>query len=182
MNFIKYIINKLSNNIMEDLKNKIKNMITDDLELFTLNGIETYGKVVELYDGDTCKIIMIVNNTIQKFNCRLIGLDTPEMKPSLSKPNRDQEIINAHKCRNKLLQLSTDCNYDIDTIMKKQDCQNLLNTNKKIIKIKCHEFDKYGRLLVTLQADNLTKSINQILIDESYAKAYDGGTKEQFTY
>lgn len=172
----------MSNNIMEDHKNKIKNMISDDLELFTLNGVETFGKIVELYDGDTCKIIMVVNNTIQKFSCRLIGLDTPEMKPSLSKPNRDQEIINAHKCRNKLLQLSTDCNCNIDTIMKKQDYQNLLNTNKKIIGVKCHEFDKYGRLLVTLKVDTLDKSINQLLIDESFAKAYDGGTKEQFIY
>ena len=179
---IKYLQNKINYNIMENIKLKLTNITSDDLELFSLNGIETEGKVVELYDGDTCKIILIVNNILQKFSCRLIGLDTPEMKPSLTKINRDQEIINAHKCRNRLLQLTTNCNCNIDTTMKKQECQNLINNNKKIIKVKCHEFDKYGRLLVTLYSSDLTKSINQTLIDETYAKAYDGGTKEQFLY
>jgi endonuclease YncB( thermonuclease family) len=65
--------------------------------------------------------------------------------------------------------------------MKKSECKKILDTNTKIIKVKCHEFDKYGRLLVTLFDDNKTLiNINQRLIDEKYAKSYDGGTKEQF--
>ncbi len=174
--------NKASNDLMEDLKNKLISMNTNDIDIFSLNNINTIGKVVEIYDGDTCKIIVVFNNGLYKFNCRLNGLDTPEMKPSLNKPNRDQEITNAHKCRNRLVQLSTDCECPINNILKKQDCQTLIDTNKKIIKIQCHEFDKYGRLLVTLYDNDNNKSINQILIDESYAKSYDGGTKEQFIY
>ena len=47
--------------------------------------------------------------------------------------------------------------------------------------VKCNEFDKYGRLLVELLNDD-NKTINQMLIDEGYAKAYDGGTKDVLTY
>jgi endonuclease YncB( thermonuclease family) len=167
---------------MDTIKNNLINLKSSDLELFSLNNINTFGKIVELYDGDTCKIILNNNGTLQKFSCRLLGLDTPEMKPSLIKPNRDQEILNAHKCRNRLLQLLTDCSCEIDYVMKKPECLKLINNNKKIINIKCHEFDKYGRLLVELYGDDTEKSANQILIDEGYAKSYDGGTKDVFTY
>jgi endonuclease YncB( thermonuclease family) len=66
--------------------------------------------------------------------------------------------------------------------MKKTECKKLLEKNNIIIKIKCFEFDKYGRLLVELYNDNNTKSINQILVDECFAKSYNGGTKEGFEY
>jgi endonuclease YncB( thermonuclease family) len=163
---------------------KLENIENDEIELFSLNGQNLLGKVVEMYDGDTCKIVLLVNNNLQKFSCRLLGLDTPEMKPPLNKPNRDIEILNANKCRNRLLQLSTSCNCDVNTIIKKPDVKSLLKLNKKIIKVKCFEFDKYGRLLVELsdnQSDN-NKTFNQTLIDEGYAKSYDGGTKDVFTY
>ena len=166
--------------------NQLATIKNDDIPLFTLNGITTFGKVVEMYDGDTCKIILLVNNVLQKFSCRLLGLDTlgkvnliiklcfiikcrrdeTIIKVCLVKlcftsdlvqaENRDIEILNAHKCRNRLLQLITNCQCSIDTIMKKQDCIKLLDTNTKIITVQCHEFDKYGRLLVNLYPDELT--------------------------
>jgi endonuclease YncB( thermonuclease family) len=165
-----------------DLINKLKNITNDDIELFSLNNLVTQGKIVDIYDGDTCKIVLIVDNTIRKFNCRLLGIDTPEMKPPLNKPNRDQEILNAHRCRNKIIELTTTCECLINNQMKKTECKKLLEKNNKIIKIKCFEFDKYGRLLVELYNDDNTKSINQILVDECFAKSYNGGTKEGFEY
>ena len=68
----------------------IKNI---DIPLMSLIGITTIGKVVEMYDGDTCKIVLMNNNKLEKYNCRLLGLDTPEMKPPLTKENRDIEIL-----------------------------------------------------------------------------------------
>ena len=154
-----------------------------DIPLMSLNGITTIGKVVEMYDGDTCKIVLLNNNKLEKYNCRLLGLDTPEMKPPLTKENRDVEIFNAHKCRNRLLQLITSCSCNIDSIINKKDCVKLIDTNTKVIKVECYEFDKYGRLLVKLYPDNESiESVNQILVNEKYAKSYDGGTKSQFNY
>jgi endonuclease YncB( thermonuclease family) len=163
-------------------KQKLSAIKNEDIELFTLNGVKTMGKIVDMYDGDTCKIVLLVN--MQKFNCRLMGLDTPEMKPSLKKEHRDQEILNAHKCRNRLIQLATNSHCtSLDLILKKPDCKSLIDTNTKLIYIHCLEFDKYGRLLVELfQHEHDKISINQQLINEGLAKAYDGGKKDEFTY
>jgi len=167
----------------EELKEKLINIKYNDIEQFNLIGLKTIGKIVDLYDGDTCRIILVFHNMLYKFNCRIAGLDTPEMKPLLTKLNRDIEIINAHKCRNKLLNLTTNCVCADDIIMKKNECKKLLENNTKLINIECFEFDKYGRLLVKIFNDEKSnKSINDILIEEGFAKKYDGGKKDTFTY
>jgi endonuclease YncB( thermonuclease family) len=50
------------------------------IEKFSLNGIKTYGYVESVYDGDTCKIIMEHNNMFNLWNCRINGVDTPELR------------------------------------------------------------------------------------------------------
>jgi endonuclease YncB( thermonuclease family) len=172
---------------MENVKLLLSSKKTKDVLLFSLNGLCTIGKVVEVYDGDTCKIILHYNNDFYKFNCRLHGLDTPEMKPLLSKVDRETEISKAYKCRNKLIQLCTNCVCDINSMEKKTN--KILETNSKIIYVKCFEFDKYGRLLVELYENETGLyndappgcSFNKILIDEGFAVPYDGGTKKLST-
>ena len=179
------------------LINSLCRINNNDIEEFSLDGIITLGKIVDIYDGDTCKIVLINKNELQKFNCRLMGIDTPEMKPSLTKTDRDKEIESAHQCRNKIIQLGTNCKCELSTIMKKTECKSLLATNTKLIKVKCHEFDKYGRLLVTIYAlpsatgtgtninlaeQEISKSINNILVECGLAKLYNGGTKDAFVY
>jgi endonuclease YncB( thermonuclease family) len=164
----------------ESLVKDLINIKNDDINEFSLAGQKLQGKIVDIYDGDTCKIVLIYDNKLLKFSCRLLGLDTPEMKPSKTKPDREKEILDAHKCRNKLLQLTTSCNCDINQILKKTECASLLLENTKIITVECHEFDKYGRLLVELYVNG--DNCNNLLIKEGYAKAYDGGTKDIFTY
>jgi len=166
---------------MTDINTKLVNAKIEDVPEFSLNGVKTVGKVVDIYDGDTCKIILVYKNELMRFNCRLVGLDTPEIKPSKDKVNRDQEIKNAHRCRNKLMQLTTSCNCEIEQQYTKKEIKNLLDTNNKVITVLCHEFDKYGRLLVELYYDS-TKTANTILVEENFAKSYDGGTKDEFVY
>ena len=199
--------------ITNDQLTLLRTTKNSDVELFTLKGLRTTCKVVEIYDGDTCKIVLFVGGQRQKFTARLVGLDTPEMKPALSKANRAQEIKAAHQCRNRVLQLVTNCQgVSMDLVLKKAECQCLLDLNTKLITVDCHEFDKYGRLLATLYETDVPnapgasatpiggasktganapgaastpigpKSVNERLIDEGLAKAYDGGTKDVFTY
>jgi endonuclease YncB( thermonuclease family) len=171
----------LNNNIINtELEAKLSKCTIEDVPEFSLNGIKTIGKVVDVYDGDTCKIILVNGDVLLRFNCRLKFLDTPEMKPLKNKPNRELEITNAIKCRNKLIQLTTSCEIKLDDKLTKSQIKNLLNTNNKVIKIQCHEFDKYGRLLVELFIGD--KTANNILIDEGYANLYNGGTKNDFVY
>ncbi len=150
---------------------------TKDTPEFSLCGMTLSGKVVEMYDADTCKIALPLQNTFYKFTCRLDGIDTPEIKPRKDKPNREQEIVWAKKARNELLSLV--CDTKIDNLeIKKEEIINILQNNKKIVKVNCLHFDKYGRLLVELyNKENDTKSFNDILVEKQLAVKYDGGTK-----
>ena len=173
--------NPINNNIINpDIEIKLSKCTIKDIPEFSLNGINTIGKVVDVYDGDTCKIILVYQNNLLRFNCRLNFLDTPEIKPLKNKHNRELEIADAIKCRNKLIQLATSCEININDNLTKHQIILLLNSNNKVIKIKCHEFDKYGRLLVELYYGD--KTINTILIEDGYAKTYDGKTKDIFVY
>lgn len=147
---------------------------TKETPEFSLCGLTLQGKVVEMYDADTCKIVLPLQNTFYKFNCRLNGIDTPEMKPSKDKPNRENEILWAKKARSELLNLVCDTNVDY-TDIKKDDIVKTLQNNKKLITVKCLEFDKYGRLLVELYNNN--KCFNNILVEKNLAVNYDGGHK-----
>mgnify|MGYP001247550215 FL=1 len=112
-------------------------------------------KVVEVYDGDTIKIVfpLIENdeNTLYKWNCRLINVDTPEIRTRNIK-EKNFGIIVRDNLREKIL--------------------------NKVVDIHCKDFDKYGRLLIEIFSEN--NSINEWLIDNSYAKKYDGGKKSKW--
>lgn len=166
--------------INSELEEKLSKCCLDDIPEFSLNGVKTLGKIVDVYDGDTCKIILANENVLLRFNCRLKFLDTPEMKPPRNKPNRDLEIKNAIRCRNKLIQLTTNCEINLEDSMTKPQIKKIIKTNSKVIHVQCHEFDKYGRLLVELYSGD--KTVNNILVEECFAKSYDGGTKDVFTY
>jgi endonuclease YncB( thermonuclease family) len=155
--------------------------MTKDTPEFSLQGLTLQGKVVELYDADTCKIVLPVQNAFYKFTCRLSGIDTPEMKPLKTKPNREGEIVWAKKARAELLKLICTDDQEVDqgdpVDLKKEEIVTLLEKNKNLITVKCLEFDKYGRLLVELYGKTIDKSFNNMLIEKNMAVAYDGGKK-----
>ena len=73
------------------LENQL-NSCDNKTPLFSLEDKVKLCKVVNVYDGDTCKVVFRLNNQIHRWNIRMDGYDTPEMRPSKSKPNRDEEI------------------------------------------------------------------------------------------
>tara|TARA_Y100000816_G_scaffold82343_1_gene56412 strand:+ start:118 stop:603 length:486 start_codon:yes stop_codon:yes gene_type:complete len=151
--------------------------IDDNIDYFSFNYQTLEGKVVEVYDGDTVKVVLpfilenpkskykifqkiFKNRKIVKFykwTCRLSGIDTPELR---TKNTKEKEL--AYLVRDKLR-------------------EKILNN---VLIIKCGVFDKYGRLLVTLYENqehlNNNKSINEWLITNNYAKEYDGGKKQEW--
>ena len=56
--------------------------------VFTLEGQTKICKVVDIYDGDTCRVVFNHNGCINKWNVRMNGYDSPEMRPSRLLPNR----------------------------------------------------------------------------------------------
>ena len=147
-----------------------------NVPIFSLDGMSCLAKIVDIYDGDSCKLVMKYGGRLQCFNCRLAGIDTPEMKPLRSKPGRELEIENAIKCRNRLAELC--CDYESPS--SSLHFKKIISRNTKIVQIDCGKFDKYGRLLVIIFING--QNVNEILVNEGYAKKYDGGTKEEFKY
>jgi endonuclease YncB( thermonuclease family) len=169
-------------NMSDSIKDKLRILKDHDVPEFSLKGKKLVGKVVNVYDGDTCKIILDLDGSIVKMSCRLSGIDTPEIKPPLNKENRDLEVISAKKCRNRLIQLAIG-NTNIEIGLSKEHLKDILNTHDNLVMIECGEFDKYGRLLVKLyniNEDNVC--FNTILIQEGLANAYDGRKKDSFLF
>jgi micrococcal nuclease len=110
------------------------------------------GRVIKVYDGDTItvasKVPGLKNSPIYKFSVRLNGIDTPEIKGK----NKDEKEI-AQKARDALS----------GRIMGKD------------IFLKNVQTEKYGRLLCEIYLDK--ENLNQWMIKQRYALAYDGGTK-----
>jgi endonuclease YncB( thermonuclease family) len=58
--------------------------VDNNVELFSLEGQEHLAKVVDVYDGDTIKCVFPIHNTLYRWNCRLSGVDTPELRTRCS--------------------------------------------------------------------------------------------------
>lgn len=138
------------------------NSVNNDTPIFSLEGTYCKCKVVNVYDGDTCKVVFPLNDKMYRWNVRLTGYDTPEMRPSKSKENRDEEIKAAKIARDYL--------------------KSQVMNQEQLVYIKCGEFDKYGRLLGTLYLDETDLiSVNDMMIQQGHGYAYDGGTKQSFS-
>ena len=54
--------------------------ITDGVPEFSFKDTTKKAKVVSVYDGDTVKIVFPLQEKLYKWNCRLAGVDTPELR------------------------------------------------------------------------------------------------------
>lgn len=112
------------------------------------------GQVIKVYDGDTLTVaaqLPYPESPIYRFTVRLMGIDSPEMKGKT-----EEERIEAHKAQKALEDLVL----------------------HKTVRLENREQEKYGRLLADVYVDKI--HINQWLLDNKYAKVYNGGTKEAF--
>ncbi|WP_396189535.1 thermonuclease family protein [Flavobacterium sp.] len=128
---------------------ELENLDCSVVKRFSLKDMIIDAKVVSVYDGDTITIVFKLFENYYKWSCRLDGIDTPELKTK--NIDEKQEAIRAR-------------DYLRSIIMN------------KIVSITCGDFDKYGRLLVTVFYNN--DNVNNRMIQSGYAKSYHGGTKE----
>jgi endonuclease YncB( thermonuclease family) len=114
------------------------------------------GKVVKVYDGDTCTVIMPIQDTFFKINIRVNGIDTPEISHRGS--TTDIEVSAGLKVRDKVRDMILD----------------------KIVIIDIIKWDKYGgRVVANIEIEGV--SLSNYLLENKLAKAYDGGTKTAWT-
>ncbi len=154
---------------------------TFDIPEYSLKNLFIEGKVVNVYDGDTVHVVFSLNGNLVKYNCRLLGIDSPEICPKNvpDKTKRDQEISAAVKSRNYLITQVTGTEPPND--LTKKSIKEFCGKAKKLVWVKCYDFDKYGRLLVEIFLDKTDSlSINKQMVNKKLAVEYDGGTKKEF--
>lgn len=156
---------------------ELKLINDDDIEEFSFKNMNITGKVTSVYDADTCKVCFYYGKNIIKINCRLYGIDSPEIKPSKKKENRELEKKASKIARNKLIQLVTDCNIELKKQYKKKEIKEIMKKNRKLMSILLMNGDKYGRVLIKIY-DKEKRCINDVLIKEGVACYYGGGTKD----
>lgn len=128
----------------------LKNISYKDTKPFVPNII--LGKVIKVYDGDTITIATKLTNDmpeIYRFNVRLSGIDTPEIKSKNKNEKEKAKIV-----RDNLSDL-------------------ILN---KIVYVKNIKTEKYGRLLANVFYGDI--DISEWLLEKSFALKYNGGTKQ----
>ena len=140
----------------------------------SLEGLITPARLVDQYDGDTNTLIIPFKGEYFKFTCRMLGIDTCEMK---SKVKENKE--NAVRARNRVLQLVGVPGVDLATPYTRKKIQSMLDERVIVVWVHCHGADKYGRLLgdIYASADTSGKSIAKILLEEKLAYEYYGETK-----
>lgn len=143
---------------------KLRMTSMDNTPTFDLPRKTMRCKVIKVYDGDTIWISIILHGKPVKFNCRMLGYDSPEMKPLLKLKNRDAIIVKAKLAKDYLSNL-------------------ILN---KIVDVKFSGFDKYGRALTTIFIDDPDSSrifcankmeVNTLMIRKGHGYSYMGGKK-----
>lgn len=139
----------------------------------SLEGMFTPARLVDQYDGDTNTLIIPFKGEYFKFTCRMLGIDTCEMKSKI-KENKE----NAIRARNRVLQL-VGLPVDITAAYTRKKIQTMLDEQIVIVWVHCHGVDKYGRILgdIYTSSDSSEKSIAKMLIEEKLAYEYYGDTK-----
>tara|TARA_B100000945_G_scaffold242954_1_gene199181 strand:+ start:161 stop:577 length:417 start_codon:yes stop_codon:yes gene_type:complete len=118
-------------------------------------------EIVKVLDGDTIDVLIDLGfDLYKKERVRIAGVDTPE------KRTRDLE--------EKALGIDA-------TNWLKEQLENTIQGNDELtIRTELKGgVGKYGRLLGWLYIGDNKKSINEQMISQGYAWAYDGGTKQK---
>ncbi|MDB4413478.1 thermonuclease family protein [Pirellulaceae bacterium] len=132
----------------------LNNATNDNVPWLSFDGQELEAKVVDVYDGDTMTLAIPFNCNVYKRKCRLIDLDTAEIR---TKDNKEKSVGIAGR------------DFVRDLVLGKR------------VFVKCGKDDKYGRLLASiyLTPDN-DKDLSTMIVEAGLGYRYDGKTKKKF--
>ena len=142
---------------------------------FSLNGMCTFARLIDVYDGDTITCIFPLYNNFYQFNCRVNGIDTSEIK---NKNEKEKE--KAYLARSCVLDYCNGKDVQIERHAPRKHIQEYLDKNVTVIWLKCHELDKYGRVIVDVYKDsNYSETLTEYLLKRDLGYEYYGGTKKE---
>ena len=143
---------EINNNNNKNINKIDWDIVNNNVEELSFKNQIIECKVVSVYDGDTIKCVFPLNGKLYKWNCRINGIDTPEIR---TKSVLEKELG-----------------------LKARDFLREKILNKNVI-IHCNDFDKYGRLLVNVKIDKI--DISELMIKKGFAYKYNGKTKKKWS-
>ena len=142
-------------------------------------------KILDCYDGDTVTVAVIVHGHLAKFTVRLIGIDTPERRP---KKRGCPELASLEKqaalrVRARLLHLllPEECPIELRGMKKRKEVRRTCGESRRVVYLVFKDFDKYGRVLGSLRVTEDGPTVNEVLVQEGWARPYDGGARLPWT-
>lgn len=132
----------------------------DDVDYQSYDGIETLGKVVDVYDGDTITVI-IEKPKVVKIKIRMYGINASEMKGG------DRE--NGIKARDYLL--SEILEEAVEPSMPRASIRKILKDSRKLVRLELGKYDKYGRVLAKVFSERGT-DLSMAMVSGGYAREY----------
>jgi endonuclease YncB( thermonuclease family) len=126
-------------------------------------------RLIDVVDGDTIVCVIPMMGSFFKFNVRLKGIDTCEIK-SKNPLLRERAV----KARDYIVKRLINNN---ETINRRETRKHLQET-VIFVYLYCYDFDKYGRLLADVYTNaNRERTLSDELLQENLAYPYDGGKK-----
>ena len=147
---------------------QLMEITVDDIERSPPENFTGYAKVVSVHNGDTCDLVIIRHGILQRYECRLEGINASALKTGMK----------ALKSRDFLAWLSIGKDPDgfphRSNPWSEDELQQILNNNNQVLV--CAEFrriGRYGKPLVTLKKNpNLLENyFNNLLVENGYAEA-----------
>ena len=110
--------------LTEEQKKELLSCQDCNINTFSLKGQQLYCKIVNVYDADTCRVVFFLNNQLVKYTLRLIGVDSPEMKPPLKDQYRRFQIKEAKKIARESTNKSHQIKTYIQEIISREKSKN----------------------------------------------------------
>lgn len=155
----------------QDLVRELSACDATAIEKFSFAGQSFYTRILDVFDGDSFRIVVRVNGAMFHVMTRLLGIDTAEItsKNTLEK---------ARAVAARDYALSWALQKPVAFTSKKHIKRALADT-PAIVFVKCLEFDRYGRVLVHVYRtrDDAGPSLNEQMIAAGHAVAYEGDKK-----
>lgn len=145
---------------------------------FGLAGMHYTARLVDVHDGDTVTVIAeVFPAVVFQLHVRLLGIDCPEMT---SKTPAVKEM--AERARLRLVSLLTGGAVVVPHAghLTRGEMMTLLQRDVHLIRVRCHDMDKYGRVLAEVSQSDAQPHAGTVLLQEGLARPYGGGTKDAF--
>lgn len=124
-------------------------------------------KVVRVHNGDTLDLVFKRNGQFQRYKCRLLGVQAPELSTGRRRPLKARDFLK-WLCIGK-----SAASFPSQTPpLTVPEIQNHLNYSKNLVNAQFHNIGYYGRPLVTLSNGTGGPTFNDQLISSGYASVY----------